>query len=361
MPRRKGCPFSGSAGYTTEKGRRDWVEGRGLGAAQDPSQPWSSFEANVEDPSAPLFYWQLYSLLGVGKIEALIRTFYRKVFDEAEDARDDPAWARKLTGETFRGVFRKVGPLEHHVSTQTQFWVDSFGGGYKYHGGDFRLNFHHENNAAAVMNEWGAKLWMRRMGDALVETSFAHIDPRIKPCIVGFLQAKVRKYAKNHGWRFDSRDFAFVARDPEMEGDPLRLAAEAAALRYAATETFLATKRAAESARLAEKASGGAASGGAARGDGGSAATRAAGGAASEGAAPRALADLTVEELGAWLRDAPGPLGVFVDALAAEEYDGSMLDDADFKAEDVDDLGAGSEEERAALLVAIVAARAHGV
>ena len=348
MPRRGaskgGCPFSGSAGYTTEKGRRDWVEGRGLGAAEDPSQPWSSFEANVDDPSSPLYYWQLFSLLGVGKIETLIRKFYNKVFDEAEDARDDPAWAAKLTGEKFRRVFRSVGSREHHVSTQTSFWVDAFGGGSAYHGGDFRLNFHHEHNAAAVMNEWGAKLWMRRMGDALVETSFAEIDQRIKPCIVGFLHAKVRKYAKNHGWRFDNRDFGFVAHDPEMKGDPFRLSIEAAAVRYAATEKYLATKRSAAAARLAAGSSGGAA-----RSDAGGSAP------------PRALADLTVEALGAWLRDAHGPLGVFVDALAAEEYDGSMLDDGDFSADDVDDLGVGSEAERAALLVAIVAARAHGV
>lgn len=45
--------------------------------------------------------------------------------------------------------------VDHHIETQTAFWIDSFGGGRAYHGGDYRLNFHHEHNAGQVMNAEG--------------------------------------------------------------------------------------------------------------------------------------------------------------------------------------------------------------
>jgi truncated hemoglobin YjbI len=214
--RSSGCPFASAAGYTTEKGRDAWVEVRGLGAGGDPSQPWHSLDANMDDPYAPLYYWQLHSLLGVAQIETLIRRFYGKVFDVAEDMKDSPALKAKLSGATFRKVFAKHGTLEHHVATQTAFWVDSFGGGAAYHGGQHRLDFHHETNAHQVMNAAGATHWMRRMGDALLETSFSAIDLRIKPCIVEFLRTKVKLYARTGGWKFEKRDFSFTRRDPDF-------------------------------------------------------------------------------------------------------------------------------------------------
>ena len=37
------------------------------------------------------------------------------------------------------------------------------------------------------------------------------------------LKTKVQKYAKQHGWKFDPRDFDFVQRDPELLRDPADL------------------------------------------------------------------------------------------------------------------------------------------
>ena len=96
------------------------------------------------------------------------------------------------------------------------------GGGRQYHGGNYRLNFHHEHNATDVMNAQGAKRWMLHMGHTLLATDFRGVDPRIKPCIVDFLRHKLQKYAAAQHvthyaqWRFDESDFAFVTRDPEM-------------------------------------------------------------------------------------------------------------------------------------------------
>ena len=33
-------------------------------------------------------------------------------------------------------------------------------------------------------------------------------DPRIMPCIVDFLECKMRTYAMDHHWKFDETDFA---------------------------------------------------------------------------------------------------------------------------------------------------------
>ena len=114
------------------------------------------------------------------------------------------------------------------------------GGGKKYHGGDFRLNFHHSNNASQVMNARGATRWMHHMRETIMSTDFRCVkckcvcflrarfgfdsavslgvaksdldlcsatDGRVKPCIVDFLRTKMVKYAKQHSWEFNEHDF----------------------------------------------------------------------------------------------------------------------------------------------------------
>ena len=195
---RGGCPFSSGKGYATDQGRMDWLRAHGL-AERDVS---TSLDANP-DPSAPLYYWQIHSLLGPRRIEDLVTNFYRRVYADFEDTH-------------FRTAFTQISGIEHHIATQTAFWIDVMGGGRAYHGGDFRLNFHHTHNAASVMNAAGATRWMYHMGNALCETNFSDVDARIKPCIVDFLRVKMKKYASQHGWRFNEADFDFVHRDPEV-------------------------------------------------------------------------------------------------------------------------------------------------
>ena len=46
-------------------------------------------------------------------------------------------------------------------------WLDVMGGGLKYHGAEFRLNFHHQHNAFQLMNEKGAERWIKLMVETL--------------------------------------------------------------------------------------------------------------------------------------------------------------------------------------------------
>ena len=186
-------------GYATRESRQEWFETHGKplpGGDERRELPADMLTANTDDPSAQLFYWQLYSLLGSDRIVALVRRFYERVFDS-----DDPS---------FKQAFVQVAGLEHHVETQASYWIDAMGGGKQYHGAGYRLKFHHENNAKQVMNAEGATMWMHYMTLTLEEFEpvFRAIDRRITPCIVDFLETKMKKYAKQFKWRFDKRDFS---------------------------------------------------------------------------------------------------------------------------------------------------------
>jgi len=78
---------------------------------------------------------QLYSVLGPERIVSIVSRFYDLVFQ-------DEAW--------FTSVFKRVGSKERHVLTQSSMWIDVMGGGMQYHGGEFRLNFHHNHNASVI-------------------------------------------------------------------------------------------------------------------------------------------------------------------------------------------------------------------
>ncbi|MBC7283193.1 MAG: hypothetical protein H5U12_17370 [Hoeflea sp.] len=134
------------------------------------------------DPGKPIQVWQLFSVLGPDRIVAIVRNFYERVFADEE-------W--------FTSPFARVGPLDHHVMTQASMWVDVMGGGPAYHGGDFRLNFHHTHNAIQVMNDKGAKRWTELMVAAL-DASSAHMtdDPRVRPALNTFLTYFMGKYAQ---------------------------------------------------------------------------------------------------------------------------------------------------------------------
>lgn len=186
-------------GYTTMQGRKDWLVAHGVTQEKDIAAVAESLEAD-RDPHAPLYYWQLFSLLGLDRIHAMVTLFYQRVYADEEE-------------EWFREAFVRISNMEHHITTQTQFWVDAMGGGKYYHGGDYRLTFHHEHNAESVMNARGAQRWMHHMRLAVADnernpaTSFAAIDPRVLPCLKDFLRTKMLKYSKQHDWKFDNSDF----------------------------------------------------------------------------------------------------------------------------------------------------------
>jgi len=70
------------------------------------------------------------------------------------------------------------------------------GGGLAYHGAEFRLNFHHTHNAAALMNDKGAARWVKLMLDTLNDPTLDLTDdPRVRPAINTFLAHFFSKYA----------------------------------------------------------------------------------------------------------------------------------------------------------------------
>ena len=144
-----------------------------------------SLEAS-NDVSKPIQFWQLFSVLGADRIVRIVENFYSRVFADEE-------W--------FVSVFARVGGVSHHINTQASMWVDVMGGGPYYHGGDFRLNFHHTHNAIQLMNERGAERWTKLMLETL-EDSAQHMtgDPRVRPALNTFLSYFMEKYA---------REFAF--------------------------------------------------------------------------------------------------------------------------------------------------------
>lgn len=142
------------------------------------------------DPKKPIQFWQLFSLLGQRPIVAIVSDFYTRVFQDED-------W--------FRSVFERVGDARHHTHTQASMWIDVMGGGPYYHGGDFRLNFHHTHNAHQLMHEKGAKRWVELMVQALDANDhlIAH-DPRIRRSLNTFLNYFFGKYAED--FNFENRE-----------------------------------------------------------------------------------------------------------------------------------------------------------
>lgn len=198
------CPFETSSGYTTEEGRLQYLLEQGV--TKEKAETISkSLNADM-DPSKPLYFWQLYSLIGHEPILEIVQDFYERVYGD-----DEEPW--------FRDAFSDISGIHHHVQTQALYWIDAFGGGKLYHGGSYRLNFHHHGNASQVMNAKGAKRWMYHMRSALESLTFE--DPRIMPCIVDFLRVKMKTYAKEHHWEFDESDFDF-AKELSSNGESSR-------------------------------------------------------------------------------------------------------------------------------------------
>ncbi len=151
------------------------------------------------DPKQPIQFWQLYSVLGQDRIVGIVGRFYLRVFA-------DEAW--------FTSVFARVGGLNHHVATQASMWIDVMGGGPYYHGGEFRLSFHHTHNAHQLMDEKGAQRWVKLMVKTLdTSDDLMTSDPRVRVSINTFLTHFFGKYATE--FNFENRE-AFGAVNPPV-------------------------------------------------------------------------------------------------------------------------------------------------
>ncbi len=176
--------FPTANGYLTETIRRQYISkavAQGL-MPEDAHRMAAiiSLEAS-SDQSKPIQFWQLYSVLGQDRIVNIVHAFYKRVFD-------DEKW--------FKEVFERVGGIAHHVNTQASMWVDVMGGGSFYHGGEYRLSFHHTHNALALMNDKGAKRWVDLMIATLNDPQLdLSQDSRVRPAINTFLAHFMDKYA----------------------------------------------------------------------------------------------------------------------------------------------------------------------
>ena len=140
-----------------------------------------------KDQSKPIQFWQLYSVLGQKRIVRIVQNFYHRVY------RDEP-W--------FSSIFARIGDTSHHVRTQSAMWLDVMGGGFKYHGAEFRLNFHHQHNAIELMNKKGAERWIRLMVQTLDDTAdYMTDDPRVRISLNTFLAYFMKKYTADFGFQ----------------------------------------------------------------------------------------------------------------------------------------------------------------
>ena len=131
----------------------------------------------------------MYSVLGRTRVIGIVNKFYERVYD-------DEKW--------FSSVFSRIGPINHHVNTQSAMWLDVMGGGFAYHGGEYRLNFHHKHNAYELMNSDGAERWLKLMRLTLDSSEqYMTEDPRVRRSINTFLSHFMTKYAVEFGFDTD--------------------------------------------------------------------------------------------------------------------------------------------------------------
>lgn len=181
-------------GQVTAHGRLDWCKAHGI---VDTSAIPLTVQAD-KDPNAPLYYWQLFSVLGMDMIRDIVADFYKSVFADTEEP-----W--------FRDPFVALNDIDRHIHVQTWYWADSMGGGLYYLGGETRVNFHHEYKGGNLMTGMGARRWMYHMENALKTGGHLErlnkVDRRAFPCLVDFLRIKMQKYSTAFNWSFDSRPF----------------------------------------------------------------------------------------------------------------------------------------------------------
>ena len=185
--------YEPSYGYMTEKIRHAYIakaiDKKILPPTAHRMQDIVSLSA-PSNSSKPIQFWQLYSVLGQKRIVRIVQNFYRRVYQDKD-------W--------FRMVFARVGDESHHVRTQSAMWLDAMGGGLKYHGAEFRLNFHHQHNAFQLMNEKGAERWIKLMVETLdTSQKYMRHDPRVRISINTFLEYFMDKYASDFGFQTNS-------------------------------------------------------------------------------------------------------------------------------------------------------------
>mmetsp|Transcript_19692 Transcript_19692/g.46024 ORF Transcript_19692/g.46024 Transcript_19692/m.46024 type:complete len:241 (-) Transcript_19692:286-1008(-) len=210
--------YEPSYGYMTKKFRAKYLEWCGwpssitymlrTGATLDGDNNTQddlilSLQAST-NTNDPLYFWQLYSLIGEELVLELLTNFYDRVFDDTEEFH----W--------FRAIFEELTSKQYHIIAQTYMWLDCFGCGRMYHGGEFRLDFHHRQTSAfTIMNGRGAERWIHHMKAALddeIPIGNEVTDSRIRVAINTFLQFFLEYYGDSFGFEVAPNVFGDVSK-----------------------------------------------------------------------------------------------------------------------------------------------------
>lgn len=158
-----------------------------------PRKSWVLSLQAQDDQSKPIYFWQLYSVVGSDFIKDIVTQFYNNVFKDNKNK-----W--------FSSEFKDGGSLKYHIKRQTLFWLDVMGAGPYYKGGKSMLNNHHKL-VESIMNEKGANLWIEHMNSAIKTTlnnkSFSQDNrQRIKKSLHEFISYLMMDYSKEFSFNF---------------------------------------------------------------------------------------------------------------------------------------------------------------
>ncbi|CAJ1932191.1 unnamed protein product [Cylindrotheca closterium] len=191
------CPYSSRKGYSTLDTQHEYLK-----LVDNPSEIDLSLDANM-DQTTSLYFWQLYSIWGKDPILDICEAFYKSIYSVSEEKGDE------IGDVELKQAFERLDTMRHHINVQAAYWIDAMGGGRAYHGGLFRLRYHHTGRAGPkVMTADNARRWMRHMHGAICQ-NHKHFeqDHRILPCVISFLETKMKSYADLHEFEFDASDF----------------------------------------------------------------------------------------------------------------------------------------------------------
>jgi truncated hemoglobin YjbI len=215
------CPFDPSAGFATVDARNEYLKYFRDGSISsfkgdevdvdndnhcnnDDMVVSESLQADP-DTTQPLYFWQLFSLIGHGVAMQILTLFYEGIFADSKNP-----W--------FRDVFVNIGDIRHHALRQANYWNDAMGGGPSYYGVHNRLDFHHFRHAMSLMNARGSKRWMYHMRAALIAVDLSEYqDPRIKPCVMAFLKIKMKAYSCEFEFEFEFDETDFNLEEKQKE------------------------------------------------------------------------------------------------------------------------------------------------
>ena len=111
-----------SNGYLTEAIRVDYInmyiKNKNFSAKAFTDMDIVSLYAHI---SKPIYFWQLYNILGEYHIKNIITIFYTNIFNDKNPIN---FWFTKF--------FKEKGNLEYHINNQTNLWLDIMGGGKLY-------------------------------------------------------------------------------------------------------------------------------------------------------------------------------------------------------------------------------------